>query len=308
MLTETQRKQVRDCVDIFKELAHEYLEEKDHLEKNLDNLQVKEKELEGIAKEERQIAAAIEVLYGQSNDASKISERQREISELNNKCECIRRRVNEITGKLSELLRSLPIPADLDHPDQKGSEVIFPYFEDSFLGTEAINAVSSLLRKKSPPSFGDVTIYEEKVSVKDVSDRLSAIQKLVKAIGEFRVEADNLSKSYEKIDDLVDRLRRSNLYVDLLMAIEKSRGISSSQIAQNLGIDERKVYDNCYNLTRSNWNPPPIMRNSSGGWELTVAGEILLNRFLEKCPEEKKNSHEGDTRQSGGVPNRNPDF
>lgn len=306
MLTETQRKQVKNYVDDFKEKAQEYLHEKNHLENILTEIEQKEKEFYNVAKEERQIAAAMEVLYGQSKDEDKIGEIQKEIAELRNESDFARGRVNELTAKLLELLRTLPIPADLEHPEQTNSEISFPFFEDSQLGNEAVMTIASLLRKENPPTFGNVTIFADRVGVKESSDKPTAIQKLVKAIGEFRMETDNLSKSYEKIDELVDRLNRSTLYLQLLKVIEKNPKISTSQIAQKLNIDERKAYDNCYNLTRSNWNPPPITKNRFGEWELTTAGEILINRFLDKYPEERIESHDVDTRQNGGVPNRNP--
>jgi uncharacterized coiled-coil DUF342 family protein len=296
MLTETQKKQVKNYVDDFKQKSMEYLHEKDQLENILETLDLKEKELSNVAKEERQIAAALEVLYGQSNSASKIGEIQKEITELQSKCNYARSKVNELTAKLLELLRNLPIPADLEHPEQTDSDTSFPFFEDSRLSNEAILTISNLLRRESPPVFGSATIFADKVTVRNTSDKPEAIQKLVEAIGEFRMTTDNMSKSYEKIDELVDRLERSTLYLQLLRIIEKNPRISSSQIAENLHIDERKVYDNCYNLTRSNWNPPPIKKSRFGEWELTIAGEILLNRFLEKYPEEEKESHEVDTR------------
>jgi hypothetical protein len=308
MLNEIQKKQVKNYVENFKLMSKEYLQKKNYLENTLKTIEEKQRELSNTAKEEIQIAAALEVLYGQSKNESKIGELQKEIVELQNGCDRTRIQVNEITGKLSELLRALPIPANLDQPIKKDTEITFPYFEDSQLGSEALVTISIMLRKDNPLTFGNVTIFEDRVVVKDVSDKSIAIQKLIKAISEFRMETDNLSKSYEKIDELVERLKRSNLYVELLKVIEKNPKISTSQIAQKLGIDERKVYDNCYNLTRSNWNPPPITKNRSGEWELTTAGEILLNRFFDKCPDKESDSHEVDPRQNGGVPNRNPNL
>ena len=74
MLNETQRKQITTYVDNFKSQAHTYLDQKSCLERLLSEIDLKEKEFYNVAKEERQIAAAMEVLYGQSKEEDRISE------------------------------------------------------------------------------------------------------------------------------------------------------------------------------------------------------------------------------------------
>jgi Mn-dependent DtxR family transcriptional regulator len=96
------------------------------------------------------------------------------------------------------------------------------------------------------------------------------------------MRVDDLLKSYEQIDEMVERVRRSELYSEVLRILFKKGKLSIDEIARNLNMDKRKIYDTCYNLTRSNWSPNPVKNTPSGEWELTLPGEILVNRLLEK--------------------------
>ena len=116
-----------------------------------------------------------------------------------------------------------------------------------------------------------------------------AIPKIVEAIRSFRMRVDDLLKSYKQIDEMLERLRKSKQYTGVLKTLAREGKLSSDEIARILEMDKRKAYDTCYNLTRSNWSPSPIQKTPSGEWELTLPGEILVSRLLEKFPEEENN-------------------
>jgi len=290
LLTENQKKQIADFVKTFKEKVVKYSQLKSELDETEKNIQHRKSELSEVAREERQMESAMEVLYGQAKERSKAREIEVEISALEEMSQTHRDEMVHLKTDLLELMRNLPIPADLENGKQHNSETSFPYFEGAELGDEAIEVILTLFRQEPPLAFSDVTILSDRVVVKNASERLEAIQKLVEAIRSFRMRADNMSKSYEKIDELVERLTRSKLYTSVLRVLAERGKLSAHDMAHVLNVDPRKVYDNCYNLTRNNWSPNPIKKTHSGEWELTLAGEILINRVLEKHTDAKAGS------------------
>lgn len=286
MLTNDQKKQIAEYISSFQIEAKTYLKIKDQIQKCVEIIKEKTGELSKVAKEERQIENAMAILYGQTKKQSKVSEIEMEIKDCQARSSVYIEDLNRVKTGLIEAMRNLPIPADLED-FQNDSETFFPYFEEAKLGEEAVSVILDLFRQSPPLIFGDVLILADRVVIKNVSERQEAIQKLVDAIQNFRLHTDNLSKSYERIDVLVERLNSSKLYASILKVLSSKGKLSAQQIASALSVEERKIYDSCYNLTRDNWSPNPVQKTASGEWELTFAGEILINRLYEKHPEEK---------------------
>lgn len=287
MLAEDQKKQITSHVEMFKEKALEYLRTRSDLGECQNNIQVKMKELSKVAEEERQMETAMEVLYGQTKKQSRTKKIEQEIANYRQKSEMLLNQLNQLKTELLEKMRHLPFPADLENPTQENSETAFPFFEGIDLGDVVIDTICDLIRQEPPLSFNDVTILPDKIIVKETLKKQEAIQKLVQGVQSFRMRVDNMSKSYEKIDEMVERLIKSQLYFGILKTLAEKRKLSTDEIANTLNTNKRKVYDTCYNLTRSNWSPAPIEKKPSGEWELTLAGEILINRVIEKYPEKR---------------------
>lgn len=288
MLTEDQKKNVIANVQRFREKVAEYIRKKSDLAECERNIQVKTEELSKVAEEERQMEAAMEVLYVQSKKESMVGKIEEEIKSWRQKSDTMRTELTQLKTDLLGQMRNLPIPADLEKPKPHNSDMIFPFFEDAELGKEGVDTMCDLFRREPPLDFGDVTILPEEIVVSNVSKKQEAIPKVVKAIRSFRMLVDDLSKSYEQIDEMMERLRKSKQYSEVLKVLFiKGRRLHSSEIAGILNVDERKAYDTCYNLTRNNWSPNPIQKTPSGEWELTLPGEILVNRLLEKYPNER---------------------
>lgn len=287
MLAEDQKKQITSHIEMFKEKALEYLRTRSDLGECEKNIQVKMGELSKVAEEERQMETAMEVLYGQTKKQSRTKKIEQEIANCRQKSEMLLNQLNQLKTELLEKMRNLPFPADLENPSQENSSTAFPFFEGIDLGDVAIDTICDLLRQESPLSFNDVMILPDKLIVKNTSRKQEAIQKLVQGIQSFRMRVDNMLKSYEKIDEMVERLIKSELYFGILKTLAENQRLSTEQIASILNVNNRRTYDACYNLTRSNWSPAPIQKKPSGVWELTLAGEILVNRVFEKYPDKK---------------------
>ncbi len=287
MLTEDQKEQIRSHIQTFQVKAVEYIRIKSDLNNCEKNTQVKMEELSKVAEEERQMETAMEVLYGQTKKQSKTRKIEEKIEDYRQKSEMLLNQLNRLKTELLEKMRNLPFPAELENPTLENSETAFPFLEGMDLGDDVLDTICDLLRQEHPLRFNDVTILSDKIIVKGTLRKQEAIQKLVQGVQSFRMRVDNLSKSYEKIDEMVERLIKSQLFFGILKTLAGQKTLSTDEIASTLNMNKRRIYDTCYNLTRSNWSPAPIEKNPSGEWELTLAGEILINRVVEKYPEKR---------------------
>lgn len=291
MLTEEQKKNVVTNVQMFKEKVVEYIRMKSDLQVCNANIESKTEELEKVAEEERQMETAMDLLYRQSKKESKVKEIEQDIRSWRQKSDIIRNELTQLKSDLIGQMRELPIPADLENSKLETSGVAFPYFEGAKLGKEALDTMCDLFRREPPLAFRDVILLPEKVMINNVSKKQEAIHKLVEAIRSFRMLVDSISKSYEQIDEMVERIRKSKRYSAVLKVLFRKGRLPSSEIARILDSTERTIYDTCYNMTRDNWNPNPVQK-TSGEWELTLPGEILVNRLLEKYPDEESMNSE----------------
>jgi hypothetical protein len=286
MLTEEQKKRISDSMQRFRDKVVEFLSKRSELEKCKRNLRIKEVEFSKVAKEERQTEVAMEVLYGEEKKESKIREIEEDIKSWQQKADSLGNDLDQLKTELLRQIHDLPIPADLDNPRKEESGLVFPYFEGTEIGPDGINVLCELLRQEASLDFLGVIILPDKVLVADVSKKEEAIYKLVDGINSLRMHVENILKTYEQIDEMVDRIRKSSQYSAVLKVLAKEGKLSAAKIAAILNQDKGRTYNACYNLTRSNWSPSPIQKTSSGEWELTPPGEILISRLIEKFPEE----------------------
>lgn len=287
MLTANQKEQIAKHITNFKQCARTYLDTKEKFDMCQKSIEEQNNRLSDVTKEDRQMELAVDVLYKQTVGIPKAKEIQELISNLKEMCNHHSDELNTLKKEITELMKNLPIPVDLSKPEQQNSDFSFPYFENLELGEVTITVLSQLLRQEMPLKFDDVVILPSRISIKNTADKQEAIQKLVTAIQNFRIRVDILSESYEKIDALIDRITNSKFYPFILLTIADNEKLNAQEIAKILNVDERTIYDSCYNLTRDNWIPNPIQKLPSGEWALTFAGQILVERLLEKNPELK---------------------
>jgi len=285
LLTEDQKKRILAEIQKFLETISEFVKKDLELSNCEKSIKTNTEKLSRVAEEERQMEAAMEVLYGEIKKETKARKIKEEIETLQKNWEVLRNELDHLQTNLLEQMRNLPIPVDLENPEQQEADMAFNFFEGAKLGEEGISIMCKLLRQEPPLSFSDMTFLPEKIIVKKASGKQEALAKLIEGIRSFRMRVDDLSKSYAQIDEMVERVRRSELYSGVLRVLSEKGKLSSDEIAKALNIDKRKVYDTCYNLTRSNWSPSPIRSSPSGEWELTLPGEILVNRLLQKYME-----------------------
>jgi prefoldin subunit 5 len=283
MLTSEQKQEIARQIREFQSKSEEYHGAISVLEALRGENAVLKEILSNVAKEERQMETAIDVLYRQPKQVSKAKDIEMQIINAEEKQKGCLDDLNRIENELLVMMRNLPIPVNLEEPEKNNSGIVFCYFQGLELGENAVQVLSMLIRQQLV--FDEVIILPGKVEVKNVSDKNEAIGKLVEAIQCFRMRIDTLSESYGKIDELIERLTKSKIYAGILVALKDRKELSVQEIAKALNTDERTAYDGCYNLTRSNWSPSPIRRTLSGGLELTLTGDILVKRLSETHPE-----------------------
>jgi hypothetical protein len=285
MLTEDQKKRVLTEMQRFLGMVSEFVKKESELDNCEKTLKASRDELSKVAEEERQMETAMEVVYREEKKESKAKKIRERIETLQNNFEVLNNEMDQLRTSLLKQMRNLPIPVDLENPREEEAGIAFGYFENAQIGEEGINVMCKLFRQGSPFSFSETLFLPDEVIVRNASGKQDALTKLIEGIRSFRMRVDDLLKSYEQIDEMVERVRKSELYSAVLITLLKKGRLSSEAIAKTLNMDKRKVYDTCYNLIRSNWSPAPIKSTPSGEWELTLPGEILVNRLLQKYGE-----------------------
>jgi len=285
MLTEGQKKRILEDIQKFLETASEFNKKESELRDCEESIKANTEKLSKVAEEERQIEVAMEVLYGEVKKEAETRKIKEEIETLQKNLETLNNELDHLRTSLLNQMHNLPIPVNLENPQNEETDIAFSFFEGGELGKEGINVVCKLFRQEPPLSFSDATFLPDKIVVKSATEKENAIAKLIEGIRSFRMQVDDLLKSYEQIDEMVERVRRSTLYYGVLRILFKKGKQSIDAIANALNMDERKAYDTCYNLKRSNWSPNPIRNTPSGEWELTLPGKILVNRLLQKYRE-----------------------
>ncbi len=286
MITDEQKRSIAANVNSFITQANEYLELKNCLSDCENVSDELNRQLSLVAEEERQLETAIDVLYRQTKKVSRAKEIESQINDISSKRSCLKEKINQLEPKLLLLLRNLPIPVDLEKFQVNNSNAEFSYFSQLQFGNKVINAISILVRQSL--TFNDVTIVGDKIKIANTQNKDIAIKKLVAAIQTFRYRVDDLAKSYENIDVLIERLAKSKIYPAIMGLLATNSPLSVQDMSKALNCDERMVYDGCYNLTRSNWSPTPILKLPSGQFELTLAGKILFDRLSAKYPQLKE--------------------
>lgn len=285
---------IRTAIQKFREDAEVLL----HIESQIDDLvkivEEKEKELDAVAQEERMRERAEEVLFPDvQKSPSQTLELEGEIVSLETDIASLQDKLGEIKTRLTRSMYNLPIPVDLDNVRQEDGKTIFPYFENTDLGETSISVMRKLL-KMGQLEFQGANILHDMVFVESSSIN-DGIAKLVSGIKSYRLKLAEILEAYEQIDAMVERAVRSDLYPRILRVLLSKKEMSNADIAKALGEDERKVYDSCYNLTRDSWSPKPLENTESGKWALTISGEILANRLLERYPEKAGTTSEVET-------------
>lgn len=284
MLTEDRKNRILDEIQKFKEDAEEYISIESQMDQNSKAVQSKKEELSKVAHEERIKEIAEEVLFpGEQKAPSRTRKVEEEVRALEAKIASLQDELNKIKTQLTQSMYNLPIPVDLDEYRQEEGKIVFPFFDDVELGETVINIMCKLL-KMEKLEFQGVKILSDKI-VLESSSKDEGITKLASGIKAYRLKLGEILKVYEQIDEMVERAIKSHLYHRILKILLIEKKMSTSDIAKKLGEDERKVYDACYNLTRDQWTPKPLECINSGEWTLTISGEILANRLLEKYPE-----------------------
>lgn len=285
-IADDRKTRILDVIQKFKKDVEEYISIESQINQKSKAVQKKKEEYSEVAYEEQiREKAEAELFPGEKKVRSRTREIEEEVRALEAEITSLQDERNKIKTRLIQSMYDLPIPADLDKCGQEEGKTIFPFFDDTELGETAINVMCKLLEMEKL-EFQGVNILSDKVFVEGSSIN-EGITKLASGIKAYRLKLGEILEAYEQIDAMVERAIRSDLYPRILKILLTEKEMSTADIAEKLGENERRVYDSCYNLTRGRglWSPNPLEPTKSGKWTLTISGEILANRLLEKYPE-----------------------
>ena len=283
MITDKQKETIIETISRFRKVSEEFQRKKLQLQSVEVELKEKQKDILEIEEKERQRSEVQEILYGHRDDESQVEMSKTELEQLRSQTRVLQDEINKIEIEIIRQMETLPIPISLDTIEWKGASAVFPMFTEGEFGETTIQTMCDLLRKPCPLEIDDVIFKPAEIEIKNVSEAEITVI-LVNSIKTFRMLVDNLLESYENIDELCKRLDRSEKYPLVLKTLLENGNLKTSELARIVDMDEKETYDACYNLTRNNWSPKPLRKTSGNFWELTQAGEILINRYRSRIP------------------------
>ena len=150
MLSPEQKEQIATQINNFREIARIYLSTKEKLDLCEKSIEEQNNRLSDVAKEDRQMEMAVDILYRQIPKTSRAKDIEMDISRLKEMCNHHLDELNAQKTKITELMRNLPVPVDLDRPQGTNSEVSFRYFENLEFETPILSVLSQLIRQEMP--------------------------------------------------------------------------------------------------------------------------------------------------------------
>jgi hypothetical protein len=288
MLTDARKDRILNELQKFEDGSSVYASLESQIDETNKTIQIKKEQLSKMAQEEHVREIAEEVLFpSEQKGPSQSSKIEDEIKGLESNMALSQDKLSKLRGQLTHSMYNLPIPVDLDKYKQDGDKIVFFYFDGIKLGSNSLSVMQKLL-KMNKLEFQGVGLFSDRVTVESSSAQ-NGIGKLASGIKAYRLKLAEILKAYEQIDAMVERAAKSSLYPQILRLLLVEKKMATSDLAKRLNQNERKVYDSCYNLTREAWAPSPLEYTQGGEWRLTISGEILVNRLIEKYPESAKN-------------------
>jgi len=277
----TEIKNMGNLIDLFIKCENEINEQKGKL--NIIKL-----EYSKLTEEEKILDVVMDVLYNQEKKSSISKIKEEEMDKILTNITMLKNDYSAIKTSIIFEMKDFPFPINIEEVKYEGSDAVFSYFENLQLNETMLRTMVKIVEKEYPLSIDNVIFSGEKIVVKNRHDRKLAIGDIVEAVKNYRLYVDNISKSYERIDGMLERVIQSSNYEGILLTLYKFDQLSADKIGDLLNLEGRKAYDSCYNLTRDNWSPNPVRKLNNNNWQLTITGKILVERLLEKHPEKDK--------------------
>jgi len=287
-LNQDQMAQIKSELTNMNQLINQYLQCEDKitiLEKELNTIQL---EYSKLTEEDKILDVVMDVLYNQEKKSSISKIKEDEMDKILTNISMLKNDCSKIKSSIIFKMKDFPFPINIENVKYEGSDAILSYFDELQLNETMLRVMTKIIEKEYPLSIDNVIFYDKKVVVKNRHDRKLAIEDIVEAVKNYRLYVDNISKSYERIDGMLERVIQSSNYEGILLTLYNFDQLSAEKIGEFLNLEGRKAYDSCYNLTRDNWSPNPIRKLNSNNWQLTITGKILVERLIEKHPEKYK--------------------
>jgi len=289
VLNEAQLKEIKLEISAMNNIVNNYINCEDKINELESKLKNVKDEYSKLTEEEKIIDAVMDVVYNQEKKLSISKQKEDEMDSILSEISSLKNDCSKVKTSIIFKMKEFPFPINIDDVKYQGSDALFSYYDELRLNENMFKIMINIIEQDYPLSINDVIFYDDKVVVKNKHDRKLAIEKIVDSVRNYRLYVDNISKSYERIDGMLERVSQSTNYEGIILSLYKYKTLSADKIGAILNIDRRKAYDSCYNLTRDNWSPSPIKKINGSNYGITITGKILVERLFEKYPKKYKN-------------------
>jgi len=283
MIDEKVLVKVRENVLAINNLSRDYQQKKIEYETISKRIKEIESELDRIREEEQlKVELAKTAYLPEKIEETKIDALQKKLSAEQQNLSKVSEEIMNLRRQILSEGRQLRFPVSANFR-QENDLFVFEWLEDRF-SEEALMTLCEILEVSPPLSIERVTFTPDKIITKSKNSK-EAIQSLIDAIQTIRLKIETMLNVYDRIDDLVDRVRSSERYFPVLKSLYNAgQPLSVEELAKMTNLEKNVVYNTCYNLLREIWNPSPIRKVGDGRFELSVIGSIIMKRCKDKYP------------------------
>lgn len=283
MIDEKVLVKVRENVLAINNLSRDYQQKKIEYETISKRIKEIKSELDRIREEEQlKVELAKTAYLPEKIEETKIDVLQKNLSAEQKNLSKVSEEIMNLRRQILSEGRQLRFPVSPNFR-QENDLFVFEWLEDRF-SEEALMTLCEILEVSPPLSIERVTFTPDKIITKSKNSK-EAIQSLIDAIQTIRLKIETMLNVYDRIDELVDRVRSSERYFPVLKSLYKAgQPLSVEELAKMTNLEKNLVYNTCYNLLREIWNPSPIRKVGDGRFELSVIGSIVMKRCKDKYP------------------------
>lgn len=244
-----------------------------------ERLEIEKREVEQRQKKQDKFLEVVLLAKGKTTEVDEVS---KNLQQAINQLESLSDQLNNARTDILKKFGTLPFPIDPHSSSVNGSVTKFKTIEGITFEEETLRTLCELLELPYPLSFEGATFHPDEVVV-GAASMDEAMNQIVQSVQGLRLKTSDLLNAYSNIDELCERVRRSNRYAPILESLLLSdKPLSVAELAQKTGFSENITYQTGYNMLRDIWSPSPIKKTPDGKFALTTTGEIVMKRYAEK--------------------------
>lgn len=283
---------VQQKINEFNTMCADFVKLENEVEQTRNKKAEIEQKLQGIRGWDEQLKEFYRIILKKEEEKTEADVLDNEIANLEQKIEELQQQKDNLQERILESLSGLPFPLDPKKMEEEEGLFKVRMIEGVNIDKDSYDVIRKILDISEYPLKIESVIAETEVWKVDASSREEALSRVLSAIKTIWEKANFRRKVFDEIDGFCERIHGSNRYKPVMIQLTDGK-TNPTEIAKEIGLEERVVYDTCYNLSREKlWNPP-LVKPDRGTFHVTSFGDMVMQRYRDKYPEDFEEKKEG---------------